>query len=346
MSRKSGTYETVAQRLTDILIWLYEGRKVSAAELAREFNVSTRTMQRDRPHQARRPTAGGRCTHCMSWPLPIGVKCERRRTLLPPMLSSRCGGSGCRTAKAPARRLQSCTGVRWTVSSWMKRKTWPPSGFAPCWRCSNPAAVFTCWATPEPALYPREPLTLADAVHIRSQDNVRSPRQIVQTINLLGLTRQRVVPRCPEPGGPPDIRHYSAQDPHGLQELDRVLRQLMANGVAPQDMTVISFVGREHSRVLACETLADVPLCKFTGSFDPAGNAVWAGGQLLAETLYRFKGQAAPYVVLCKVDFAVLDDKERRKLFVGMTQAQWHLTMVVSASAEVALLDRLTQAQD
>lgn len=194
---------------------------------------------------------------------------------------------------------------------------------------------------PDQALYPRSPMALSDAVHIRSLDNVRSPRQIVQTINLLGLTRQRIVPRCPELGEPPDIRSYGPNDSHGLHALDAVLGRLLANGVAPEDLAVLTFAGREHSRVLACETLADLPLRKFTGSFDAMGNAVWTGGQLLAETLYRFKGQAAPYVVLCEVDFAVLDEQQRRKLFVGMTRAQWHLTLVISDAAQAALVDAL-----
>jgi len=58
---------------------------------------------------------------------------------------------------------------------------------------------------------------------------------------------------------------------------------------------------------------------------------------VLVETLYRFKGQAAPYVILCEVDFAECDDKQRRKLFVGITRAQLHLVLVLSKAAETAL---------
>ena len=76
---------------------------------------------------------------------------------------------------------------------------------------------------------------------------------------------------------------------------------------------------------------------KFTGQFDKASNPVWSQGQLLADTVYRFKGQACPYVILCEVDFEALDDQQRRKLFVGMTRAQLQLSIVMSQAAERAL---------
>ena len=43
---------------------------------------------------------------------------------------------------------------------------------------------------------------------------------------------------------------------------------------------------------------------------------------MLVESVYRFKGQAAPAVILTEIDFEVLDDKAVRKLFVGATRAR------------------------
>ena len=58
------------------------------------------------------------------------------------------------------------------------------------------------------------------------------------------------------------------------------------------------------------------------------------------ETLYRFKGQSAPVVVLCEVDFEALGDKERHKLFVGFTRAQFRLECVLTERAAQMLLDQ------
>ena len=74
-------------------------------------------------------------------------------------------------------------------------------------------------------------------------------------------------------------------------------------------------------------------LRKFTGRLDVAGNPVWTEGRILAVTLYRLKRHAEPYVIHCQVDFAVLDEKQHRKLIVGMTRAQMHLKLVIFRTA-------------
>ena len=194
------------------------------------------------------------------------------------------------------------------------------------------------------SLYQREPFELAGAVRITCNDNVRSPRQIVDTLNLLRLNDQKVVARCPEMGEPPDLLVYPASDAGGVRTLQKAVAALRAKGVDPAHIAVLTFSGQERSQVLALSAIGGVAVRKFTGRFDTAGNAVWTQGDLLLETLYRFKGQAAPYVILCEVDFAALDDKQRRKLFVGMTRAQLHLTLVMSQATEAAFSEALSAA--
>ena len=75
-----------------------------------------------------------------------------------------------------------------------------------------------------------------------------------------------------------------------------------------------------------------------TGAVEAASNPLWTAGDLLVETLYRFKGQSAPVVVLCDVDFDALGTKELRKLFVGFTRAQFRLECVLSERAAGLLL--------
>ena len=61
----------------------------------------------------------------------------------------------------------------------------------------------------------------------------------------------------------------------------------------------------------------------------------------MIESLYRFKGQSAPVVVLCEVDFETLDEGEQRKLFVGLTRAQLRVDLVLSHRAEAAIIQRM-----
>lgn len=64
--------------------------------------------------------------------------------------------------------------------------------------------------------------------------------------------------------------------------------------------------------------------------YDEAGNALWTDGVLLVESVYRFKGQSMPVVVLCEVDFEELTEKDKRKLFVGLTRGQVRVDIVLS----------------
>jgi superfamily I DNA and RNA helicase len=70
------------------------------------------------------------------------------------------------------------------------------------------------------------------------------------------------------------------------------------------------------------------------------GAPEFCDGDLLIETVYRFKGQAAACVVLTEVDFAQLDELVQRKLFVGMTRASMKLILVLSERAAGVLADR------
>jgi superfamily I DNA and RNA helicase len=77
-----------------------------------------------------------------------------------------------------------------------------------------------------------------------------------------------------------------------------------------------------------------------SGEYDQAANALFTPGELLVETVYRFKGQSAPVVVLCEVDFQQLEDREVRKLFVGLARAQFRVEGVLSLPAERLLMAR------
>jgi len=56
--------------------------------------------------------------------------------------------------------------------------------------------------------------------------------------------------------------------------------------------------------------------------------------------VYRFKGQAAPYIVFTEIDFAACDAAVMRKLFVGATRASMRLTLVISERAAAILMQR------
>lgn len=106
-------------------------------------------------------------------------------------------------------------------------------------------------------------------------------------------------------------------------------------------MVVLSAKGLRTSALLKEKALAGVALKRFTGEFDGSGRAIWTEGDLVADTIARFKGRSAPVVILAELDFDTLDDRTRRLLFTGMTRAQWRLECVMSARVEQVLAEAL-----
>ena len=66
-------------------------------------------------------------------------------------------------------------------------------------------------------------------------------------------------------------------------------------------------------------------------------------GDILIDSVHRFKGKAAPCVIFTEIDFAALDDNAIRRIFVGATRATMKLTLIVSETSARVLLDRLAE---
>lgn len=106
---------------------------------------------------------------------------------------------------------------------------------------------------------------------------------------------------------------------------------------APED-TRPPVIRHRESTVSTCETLAGLRTRRHLGDHDQAGNALWTEGELLVDSVHRFKGQSAPVIVLCEIDFDALGDKELCKLFVGMTRSRFRLECVLSEPAAALLM--------
>ena len=64
-------------------------------------------------------------------------------------------------------------------------------------------------------------------------------------------------------------------------------------------------------------------------------------GDVLIDSVLRFKGRASPCVILTEIDFDTLDDNAIRRLFVGATRATMKLFLVMSEASAKILLERL-----
>lgn len=199
---------------------------------------------------------------------------------------------------------------------------------------------------PGQCLYPdREEIELPGSVLITCDDNHRSPRRVVEMINLLRLGDREVHARSPLAGELPDLHVYEPQSPptrsDSLQHRTvEAVQAYLEEGLGLQDIALLVWRGREHSALLKLDRLGDWRLSKFTGAYDTKGEPVWTDGDLRVDTVRRFKGQSAPAVVVTEVDFDTLDTIRRHLLFVALTRAQMRVACVLSAAAERVLMAR------
>ncbi|RYE61147.1 MAG: hypothetical protein EOO82_02340 [Oxalobacteraceae bacterium] len=189
-------------------------------------------------------------------------------------------------------------------------------------------------------LYDRSPFDLPEAVVIDCAENYRSPRAICDVINAFGLATPTVRSCNPYQGQIPGFHVYATTDQLVAQTVHAV-GLLLAQGFKVEDIVVLTGHGLIRSALLGREKIGPYSTKRFTGAHDRAGNPVWTEGELLVESVYRYKGQSAPAVVLTEMDFAKLERTERRKLFVGMTRAQMALEMVILEATEICFSEVL-----
>ncbi|HMY07132.1 MAG TPA: ATP-dependent helicase [Accumulibacter sp.] len=181
-------------------------------------------------------------------------------------------------------------------------------------------------------LYGRPPVALPGWVGLRAEANYRSPRPVVRWL-------QNVLP------GHVTIDAVSPFDTEALdwlvyrdddemrQKVKEAIRRCLSNGFRKEDLAIISYRGRDNSSLLPLAQLGASTLRTFSGDYDLFGQPQYSRGEVLLETVYRFKGQAAPAVIFAEIDFETLDEQARRKLFVGATRAMLKLMLVVSERA-------------
>lgn len=192
-------------------------------------------------------------------------------------------------------------------------------------------------------LYGRAPLELPSWVTIRSETNYRSPQDILAHLNRLlpgGQGGHAIEAGSPLTGSEVTIVPY-VDTADLIAQTKRAITQCIAAGFKREMIAIVTYRGREHSLFTPFDRLGSYPLKAFTGRYDLLGNPEFSAGDVLIDSVYRFKGQAAPCVILTEIDFETLDEASLRKLFVGATRATMKLVLIVSEGAARLLRERL-----
>ena len=229
--------------------------------------------------------------------------------------------------------------------------------FSPAWgeaalRFLHPEGRAYWLEDPMQNLYERERVALPGWVTLTANVNFRSPRDIVEGLRpLLGRSLTfDVRAASPLASSNFDITTWNSRDaataPHALADATmRAVTKALALGYRKSDIVVLTYCGREHSVLHPFDAIGPHALRRFTGAYDLFGDPVYSAGDVLVETIYRFKGQCAPCVIFTEIDFEELEERACRKLFVRATGATTKLMLVMSQRAGAVCLSPDTRAQ-
>lgn len=192
-------------------------------------------------------------------------------------------------------------------------------------------------------LYARAPLALPGWATLTTRTNYRSPKDILGYLNRLLEANQVIEPGCPFTGSEVEILTY-ADAGELMDRTKTAITRGLGAGFKKNRIAVITFRGRERSLFTPLDQLGPHALKSFTGQYDLFGNPVYRDGDLLIDSVYRFKGQSAACVIFTEIDFDRLDERTLRKLFVGMTRATLKLVLVMSEQAAQVILKQLERS--
>jgi len=174
-----------------------------------------------------------------------------------------------------------------------------------------------------------DPLLLQDKgfVGYRSMLNYRSPERIARFI-------AQVLPEFPFtcandlPGLGYGIHPYSApQEQPRL--VGKIVGRLLAERFKPQQIAILSCRGLASTVLQDLKRVGNYTLSHFTGEYDLFGNQICSEGQILFDTVRRFKGQEQAAVILTDVEPRESRlEQELQVLFCGMTRATVRLEVV------------------
>lgn len=214
--------------------------------------------------------------------------------------------------------------------------------FAPGWRDlvlrhGKPDARMLWLEDPMQNLYGHPSAELPGWVGLRATSNYRSPRPVVRWLQPLLPDEIHIEAAAPIAAAEVDILTYT-DEASLLQAVKEGVRRCYAAGFREQDVAILSYRGREQSRLLHLDRLGPHKLRSFSGDYDLLGQPVYTPGNVLVESVYRFKGQSAPAVIFSEIDFEALDERVVRKIFVGATRATMKAVFIMSERA-AAMID-------
>ena len=109
----------------------------------------------------------------------------------------------------------------------------------------------------------------------------------------------------------------------------RINEQVKA-GFKLDDISIISCRGMESTGLRDTDRLGSHSIRRFTGEYDENKNQIYRDGDILFDTIFRYKGQQAPVIILTDLDESLaLNERSHKILYCAMTRATVRLELMV-----------------
>ena len=173
-----------------------------------------------------------------------------------------------------------------------------------------------------------EPVPLPDFVTYRETANFRTPSSIARFIK--DTLQSEFEQRNTLPGLGVEMFPYSKS-----AELEKILAhrvtELMKVGFTQEDIVIVSCRGMKSSALGQFDHIGNYPIRRFTGEYDKDSNQIYSDGKLSFDTIFRFKGQQAPVVILVDLDETIKRDEwGTGVLYCAMTRATVRLELAIN----------------
>ena len=186
-------------------------------------------------------------------------------------------------------------------------------------------------------LYSRDPVYLKNWVTIYSQSNYRTPKNILNELNLILCLQKQIESESPIEGNSVDVIFYSEKESL-VEKTIKGIDMAISMGYKPQQIALLTYRGRESSALSPYTQIGKYKLRAPQHDYDEYGNQIYSEGDLEIDSVHRFKGRSAPCVVLTEIDFENFDESAKRRIFVGVTRATMTLIMIMSRRSKDIIL--------
>lgn len=108
------------------------------------------------------------------------------------------------------------------------------------------------------------------------------------------------------------------------------INELVKAGFKLDDIAIISCCRMEAAALRETDQIGSHSIRRFTNEYDEQKNQIYTEGELIFDTIFRYKGQQAPVVILTDLDESLeVNERTRKILYCAMTRATVLLELIV-----------------